>query len=283
MAEEETISWFAGVDWGSERHQVCLLDDRGITVGEREFPHSGEGLTELGDWLLSLASAASTVAVAIVPHGPVVDALIDRGFVVYAINPKQLDRLRHRFSVAGAKDDRRDAYVQADGLRTDRRLFRRLQVADPRLIELRAWSRLAEELQAERVRLSNRVRHQLWRYYPQMQKLPNVRMILVNDSADAADDWIAERVSAVDVCVTSDIPLASRCLKRGARVVSPTGHQWTQANIGNALAGREVARYLRELGATTRGPAPLTKRDRSRFLSALDTALQAALRQAARS
>ena len=81
MAEEETISWFAGVDWGSERHQVCLLDARGTTVGEREFPHSGEGLAELGDWLLSMASAASTVAVAIeVPHGPVVDALIDRGF-----------------------------------------------------------------------------------------------------------------------------------------------------------------------------------------------------------
>jgi hypothetical protein len=111
----------------------------------------------------------------------------------------------------------------------------------------------------------------------------NVRMVLVGDSADAADDWIAERISAVDVCVTSDIPLASRCLKKGARVVSPTGHQWTEANIGNALAGREIARHLRELGATTRGPAPLTKRDRSRFLSTLDTALQAALRDAARS
>jgi uncharacterized protein YaiI (UPF0178 family) len=110
---------------------------------------------------------------------------------------------------------------------------------------------------------------------------PNVRVVLVSDSADAADDWIAERVSTVDVCVTSDILLASRCLKKGARVVSPTGHQWTQANIGNALAGREVARHLRELGATTRGPAPLTKRDRSRFLSALDTALQAALREEA--
>ena len=183
MTEEEIISWFAGVDWGSERHQVCLLDARGTTVGEREFPHSGEGLAELGDWLLSMASAASTVAVAIeVPHGPVVDALIDRGFVVYAINPKQLDRLRDRFSVAGAKDDRRDAYVQADSLRTDRRLFRRLQVADPRLIELRAWSRLAEELRAERVRLSNRVHHQLWRYYPQIQKLTN----------DLAAPWFLE-------------------------------------------------------------------------------------------
>jgi uncharacterized protein YaiI (UPF0178 family) len=81
------------------------------------------------------------------------------------------------------------------------------------------------------------------------------------------------------VCVTSDIPLASRCLQKGARVVSPTGRQWTEANIGNALAGREIARYLRELGENTRGPAPLTRRDRSRFLSTLDTALQAALRE----
>jgi len=110
---------------------------------------------------------------------------------------------------------------------------------------------------------------------------PNVSMVLVGDSADAADDWIAERIAAVDVCVTSDIPLASRCLKNGARAVSPTGKSWTHANIGNALAGREIARHLRELGATTRGPAPLTQRDRSRFLSALDTAVQAALREAA--
>ena len=111
----------------------------------------------------------------------------------------------------------------------------------------------------------------------------SVHMILVSDTADAADDWIAERVGAMDVCVTSDIPLASRCLKKGARVVSPTGKQWTDANIGNALAGREIARHLRELGQNTGGPAPLTKRDRSRFLSALDTALQAALRDATRS
>ena len=111
----------------------------------------------------------------------------------------------------------------------------------------------------------------------------NVKMVLVGDGADAADDWIAEHISGVDICVTSDIPLASRCLKQGARVVSPTGKQWTQANIGNALAAREIARHLRELGVGSRGPAPLTKQDRSRFLGALDTALQAALREAARS
>jgi hypothetical protein len=108
----------------------------------------------------------------------------------------------------------------------------------------------------------------------------NVHMVLVDDSADAADNWIAERIAATDVCVTSDIPLASRCLKKGARVVSPIGKHWTQANIGNALAGREIARHLRELGTNSRGPAPLTKQDRSRFLGALDTALQAALREA---
>jgi hypothetical protein len=113
--------------------------------------------------------------------------------------------------------------------------------------------------------------------------MSNVSMVLVGDTADAADDWIAERIDGTDVCVTSDIPLASRCLKRGARVVSATGKQWTEANIGNALAGREIARHLRELGANTRGPLPLTKKDRSRFLSALDAAVQAAWREAARS
>jgi uncharacterized protein len=110
--------------------------------------------------------------------------------------------------------------------------------------------------------------------------MSNVSMVLVGDTADAADDWIAARVGAMDVCVTSDIPLASRCLKKEARVVSPTGKQWTEANIGNALAGRDIARHLRQLGEITGGPAPLTKRDRSRFLSTLDTVLQAALRGA---
>ena len=114
-------------------------------------------------------------------------------------------------------------------------------------------------------------------------RMSNVSMVLVGDGADAADDWIAEHIGTTDVCVTSDTPLASRCLKSGARVVSPMGKQWTEANIGSALAGRDIARHLRELGEKTRGPAPLTKHDRSRFLRVLDTALRAALREEARS
>lgn len=107
---------------------------------------------------------------------------------------------------------------------------------------------------------------------------PNVRMVTVNEGADAADDWIAERIGAADVCVTADIPLASRCLAKGARAVSPNGKPWTPDNIGNALAGRDVSRQLREMGVMTGGPAPFTKADRSRFLNALDAAVAAALR-----
>jgi uncharacterized protein YaiI (UPF0178 family) len=107
--------------------------------------------------------------------------------------------------------------------------------------------------------------------------LPNVSMVIVDATPDAADDWIAERITAVDVCVTADIPLAARCLGKGARAVAPTGRQWTQDNIGNALAGREVAQHMREIGLRTGGPAALTRADRSRFLSALDAAVQAAL------
>jgi hypothetical protein len=92
---EETITWLAGVDSGSEKHHACLLDAPGTIVGQRACSHSAVGLGEQGEGILSIAGAASAVAVAVeVPHGPVVDALIDRGFVVYAINPKQLDRLR---------------------------------------------------------------------------------------------------------------------------------------------------------------------------------------------
>src|SRR4051794_28171320 len=86
-----TVSWFAGVDWGSERHQVCLLDAAGQVVGERAFRHGGAGLAALCDWLVSVAGEPSRVAVAIeVPHGPVVDALLDRGFAVHAIIPSSL-------------------------------------------------------------------------------------------------------------------------------------------------------------------------------------------------
>jgi uncharacterized protein YaiI (UPF0178 family) len=104
-------------------------------------------------------------------------------------------------------------------------------------------------------------------------------MITVSAGADIADDYIAEHITQSDCCVTNDIPLAARCLSKGARALSPTGHHWTPDNIGTALAGRELSRHLRELGIAGGGPPPLSKSEKSKFLSALDTALQALLRQ----
>jgi transposase len=163
--------WYAGVDWASESHHVFLTDGDGRKIGEKIFKHSGEGLAEMAAWLLTAsgASSPSHIYIAIeVPHGPVVETLIERGFMVHAINPKQMDRFRDRFTLAGAKDDSRDAEVMASALRTDPRCFRLLAALDPTVIELREWSRIASDLGTERNRLTNRLREQLWRYYPAM-------------------------------------------------------------------------------------------------------------------
>jgi len=180
----DDLSWFVGVDWASAHHRACLLGGDGTRVAERDFTHDGAGLTELCAWLLTKTGAsATTVAVAIeTPRGPVVEALLERRFAVFSLNPKQLDRFRDRFTVAGAKDDSRDAEVLASSLRSDRRAFRRLSVDDPLVIELREWTRIHDELTQERSRLANRVRDQLWRYYPQAREL----------SDDLAADWFLD-------------------------------------------------------------------------------------------
>ena len=107
------FEFFIGIDWGSERHRVCVIDPAGAKVEERWIEHSGESLAELVTWLRRLpASSPDQIAVAIeLPRGPVVETLMEQGFAVFSINPKQLDRFRDRYSPAGAKDDRRDAFV----------------------------------------------------------------------------------------------------------------------------------------------------------------------------
>lgn len=169
----ESFELTVGIDCGSEEHQVCILDRHRRRIADRRFPHSGEGLRELADWLLTHgASDPVRVLVAIeVPRGAVVETLLERGFRVWAINPRQLDRFRERYTAAGAKDDRRDAWVLASALQTDRDAFRALTVEDPAVIELRELSRLDRELGEELVRVSNRLRDQLQRFFPQMLRL----------------------------------------------------------------------------------------------------------------
>src|SRR5438093_13632017 len=160
MAEE--IEWFVGIDWASQSHQVCLVDARGECLGERAVAHGGLGIEELCDWLIARTGAApEVIGVAIeMTQGRVGEALLERGFCVYAINPKQLDRFRDRFTVAGAKDDRRDAHVLADSLRTDRAAFRHVPLDNALLVQLRELTRLEADGVRDLSRLTNQLRDQ---------------------------------------------------------------------------------------------------------------------------
>jgi len=102
---------------------------------------------------------------------------------------------------------------------------------------------------------------------------PLIDRIVVSDGFDAADDWIAEQAGAQTIVVTADILLADRCLKAGAQVLSQTGKPFTNASIGAAIATRAIMADLRAGGDAIGGPAPFSKSDRSRFLSALDQAI----------
>ena len=103
--------------------------------------------------------------------------------------------------------------------------------------------------------------------------------MIVSGNFDAADDWIAERVTDQDIVVSGDIPLASRCLQKGARVIGPKGRVFTAESIGDALANRQLMAYLRDMGNLTKGPAPYLKQDRSRFLQRLDDLIQATFKE----
>lgn len=106
-----------------------------------------------------------------------------------------------------------------------------------------------------------------------------VEMIVVPNGPDAADDWIAEEIRPGDIVITADIPLAARCLAAGAYALGSQGREFTEASIGGALASREISANRRESGEFTRGPRPISPRDRSRFSNELDRIVQRASRE----
>ena len=106
-----------------------------------------------------------------------------------------------------------------------------------------------------------------------------IERVVVSAGLDVADDWIVERASRGAIVVTSDVPLAARCVKQGAEVLAPTGKPFSESSIGMALATRNLMDHLRSTGETTSGPKAFGPRDRSNFLSALDNAV-ARLRRA---
>ncbi len=108
---------------------------------------------------------------------------------------------------------------------------------------------------------------------------PGIRLQVVSDGFDAADDWIVESAGPGDIVITSDIPLADRSLKKGAFVLGNTGRPFTEENIGDALASREISQEMREMGMMRGGPAPFQNKDRSEFLMQLDRAIHALKRK----
>ncbi len=219
---ETAYALYVGIDWGTVTHQVAVLDAQRVPLGERAIAHEAVALQALTEWLTQLAGGEpARVAVALeVPRGAVVDTLLERGFHVFALNPKQLDRFHDRYTVAGAKDDRRDAFVLATALATDRPAFRALAPEDPLIIELREWSRVEDELRVEWGRLASRLREQLHRFYPQALAL-----------CPAADEgWFWALLGL------APRPAAARRLRRAAVVTLLRGHRIHRLTADHVLA-----------------------------------------------
>lgn len=168
QTDTTAFEWFVGIDWGSATHHVEVADATGRPVAAFSVEHSPSGLSELVTRFTTYAGdRLERIAVAIeVPRGALVEALLERGIAVFTVNPKQLDRFRDRFSVAGAKDDALDARVLGSAVRTDQALFHRVATDEPQVIQLRELTRADAVLQREWQDLTNRLRELVHRIAP---------------------------------------------------------------------------------------------------------------------
>ncbi|MCO5166959.1 MAG: IS110 family transposase [Planctomycetes bacterium] len=161
------VRGFVGIDWASEEHAVCVVDERGKVRTRFAVAHTSAGLRDLVARLRKLESEPSQVHVAIErPSGLLVDTLVEAGFTVVPIHPNVVKAARPRYSAAGGKDDRADAYLLADLLRTDGHRFRALKGSSDQTRALRALVRTRDDLVAMRVSLANQLRSLLESYWP---------------------------------------------------------------------------------------------------------------------
>src|SRR4051794_35259921 len=160
------MGWFAGLDWGNERHAVCVVDDAGKVIAEFEIAHDAAGLTELRAKLAKLAAAVEIPIAIERPTGLLVDALVEAGHVVVPIHPNVVKACRPRYRAAGGKDDRGDSYLLADVLRTDGHRFRPLTPQSDAIKALRAVVRTRDDLVATRVAMANQLRALLESFWP---------------------------------------------------------------------------------------------------------------------
>lgn len=161
-----------GIDWADQNHVYCLMDEAGTTLSTGTIEHTAEGLEHFMHAVRARVQSPSEVLVAIeTSHGPLVGALLEHGFTVYALNPKAVERNRERFRMAGAKSDLRDAWVLATMLRTDRQLYRPILPDSEGAQELRALTRDRADLVRTRTMLSNQLTTCLKTYFPEFLTL----------------------------------------------------------------------------------------------------------------
>ena len=164
-----------GIDWGSQEHEVCIVDEQYRELRRLRIAHDGESIAKLAAELQAFVARGDQVRVGIErPDGALVETLLEQGLSVFAINPLQLDRFRERYKPSGAKDDRADAWVAARTVLTDVDCFRELRIADPRYVALREWSRMREERVADRTRVLNRLTDLLRRFFPAILEIGRV-------------------------------------------------------------------------------------------------------------
>lgn len=228
--------FFAGVDWASEMHDICVIDPNGQKLAVFRSANSAAGLGEMADKILAAAGGdPARIGVAIeVPRGPIVEMLTDRGFQVFSINPKQLDRFRDRHAPAGSKDDKLDAFVLADSLRTDEHCFRQVRLSDASTVMLRELSRVDEDLGQTMTRLANQLREQLMRFHPALLRL-----------CPAADEpWFWSLIEAVGD------PLAARRFKSRQAKSLLTQHTIRRWSVPEVLAAVRTERISTAPGTT---------------------------------
>lgn len=211
-----------GVDWDSTGYEICVLDVAGAIVEQYRVKHRADELGEFVRRLMDrVGSREEALAVAIeTPRGALVELLLERKIPVYAITPKQAERLRDRHRPSGAKDDRLDAYILADGLRHDRHLFRRVEADHSLIIELREVTRADEDLGQEWNRLSNQVRQQLQRTHPHLLEL----------ARNGQTPWFWELIEAVVVKESRLTKAKIRSLLERHRI-----RRWTPEDVEAAV------------------------------------------------
>jgi transposase len=223
---DEKNEWFVGIDWGSETHQVAVVDREGKLVDEFAIAHDGDGLASMADRLLNDRAIASIIVGIETRWNAAGETLLERGVRVFSINPKQSDRFRDRHTASGAKDDRRDARVIAGALRTDLRAFREITLGDPRLIELRELSRLHDELMRNKRNEANRLYDQLRRIFPQLLKLASVH-----------DAWL---LSLVECAPTPDLAKSLSLAKIRSILRRAGVRKWTAEQVRDVLRSTPV-------------------------------------------